>query len=166
MLRSSFHVLVVLALASSGCPGCGEDPKPPAPAVSAQLPPELAASLPKTDAGHHVLFESTAMLPEGVSLVLAYDENRDDPLVRWAECVGRVAGCYKTNSGSIAGCVDFIEVCADPSGGIGCCPQACITQFQELLHQGRKEEEAIDESFARGDCVAGFTDFTTERPQP
>jgi len=154
-------ILCSLAIASMGCDGCGTPASnPPPPPVPATLPPDLAAALPKTDAGLPILLSTPAMLPGGMRIALVFDESLDDPLTRWSECVARGVSCYEVNRDRpIAGCIALIERCADDTGGKGCCPARCLDDFERLLHSGRSESQAFDESIMAGDCVAGYSEF-------
>lgn len=140
-----------------GCQKTGCQPavesKPPGPATSADLPSDFASGLPVLDSGLPVLIASNG---GGIGLVLAYDQTLDDPIARWGECLSRVTACYRANgSNPIAGCIDQIERCADDRGGKGCCPTACVDEFHRL-DGDLSEDDAVTQSFGKGDCVAGF----------
>lgn len=141
--------LVVLVLVS-GCESCG--PNPPPPPLPRNLPPEVFEGSRRTDGGLPIIATSYF---DGFELQLAYDETVDDPLARRGQCLDRVAACYRANRGKLGDCVDLIEVCPDPAGGHGCCPQACIDEY----HAHRKtqdEQAAVAASFVAGGCIPGF----------
>ncbi len=125
-------------------------PPPPAHVDTAEL------DLPTDSDGDPGLAE----VPTGgaYSVRAVYDDTVDDPLRRWAECLDRVAACYHVNEGRVDGCVDFIELCDDSAGGFGCCPSACIDDFESARGRGLNEDDAVDESFVNGTCIPGFQD--------
>jgi hypothetical protein len=134
----------------TGCGSCG--PQPPPPALPRNLPPEAFEGGRRSDDGLPII--ATADF-DGLELQLVYDEAIDDPLSLRGQCLDRVAACYRANHGELGGCVDLIEVCPDPAGGHGCCPQACIDAY----HAHRKtldEQAAVEASFVAGDCIPGF----------
>lgn len=141
---------------SSASSPCAVSP-PPGPADQK----DFFDSLPKTDAGLPIVALSNAGLPPGVALVLAYDSTIDDAVSRWADCISLVDACYSTTCGSIVDCIDAIPACPDPGGGAGCCPAACNSAFHTALSAGEPESQAAQDSFVRGDCVAGFTALTS-----
>lgn len=162
---------IVLVLAS--CSKTTEGPSPPdagdagtvawnrpAPRPSTGMTPTLEA-LPKDDGGLPILLTTPVMSP-GVGVELVYDPTLDDAVARWGECLSRVAACYRTNDGKLGGCADFIEPCADNTGGTGCCPPACLAAYRDLINRGVSEREAIDQSFVAGDCVQGFREQVEE----
>ncbi len=156
MARRRSLLLAVLALLGA-CGQCG--PQRPAAPAPIELDPDLRAALPVNDAGLPLLIVADAPLATGFKVGLAYDEQRDDPLTRWAECLGRIGACYQTNRGRLGGCVDFIDRCATNAGGRGCCPGACIDAFNAAVRAGVPDKEAVDQTFIAGACVDGYLDF-------
>jgi hypothetical protein len=120
------------------------------------MPAEIATVLPVNDAGLPIIVATNAEVEPGVTIELAYDATIDDPIARWGQCLSRVAACYQTNPGPIAGCIDLVERCADGTGGNACCPPGCISAFHSLMASGTDEDTAIGKTFLQGDCVIGF----------
>jgi hypothetical protein len=163
MARWPMMCTLILPLALAGCGGCSSPPEtctgsqPPAAPVDGAFPLDFIGAPPRTDSGAVILIQSNATLGGGLSLVLAYDETLDDPITRWADCLGRVNACYQSNCGAIAGCVDAIPRCASANGGPGCCPSACIEAFHAALDGGTDEPTALTRSFLAGECIPGFS---------
>ncbi len=136
---------------SSGSGGANP-PAPPPP----ELPAEIKQQMPHSRDGLPLL--SFVNWDGDHYIGIAYDAKLDDPLARWASCLGRVGACYETNSGPVAGCIDNFRfpVCATDAGGKHCCPPACVRAFKQQLSTGVDEDTAIDRSFVNGDCVAGL----------
>jgi len=151
--------LVATALLAAGCHLFSGDPPPanaPGAPVSKELPPELAAALPKTTAGLPKLHEARA---EGFTLQLGYDANLDDPITRWAGCMGRVVDCVRANpNGPFGGCVPQISVCPSDEGGDDCCPKACLDEFKEAYRRTQNDRRAVEESILTGRCIPGFAE--------
>ena len=151
-------------LAAIGCGSHSANPREPLPTTSTAIPPELGAGLGQTPRGFPILVETTAGLPPGLALAIAYNANADDAVARYGECLSRLSACYAKNHGVIGDCFDdtgdgpaLIQPCADDTGGKGCCAPACISQYRELL--GREgEDKAVTDSFFLGDCLVGFAD--------
>lgn len=129
---------------------------PPGPPAPRALPPELA-DLPRSEDGLPVLATTGAPGPDVYEAQLVYDEAADDPITRWGQCLSRVVACYDANpSGPIAGCLERIERCERDSGGEGCCPAPCLRAVADAIAGGAPEDDAIDATLVRGDCVEGF----------
>jgi hypothetical protein len=175
-LRTSKRSLVVLVLLA-GCsskPDASLPPVTPPPTADPdagtstvlpprELPPELA-DLPRTDGGLPILFETTATMPPGWSLALAYDPKLDDPITRWGECAGRVVSCHQTASSSVAACIGAIATCADPNGGRDCCPASCLDEFRGLIGSGTPLAEAVNRVFVESACFPGLPSLEGEGP--
>jgi len=147
---------VLLLLFCAGCAGKeAARPQPPAPRPDPVAVGAALAGLPKDDDGRPILIRSPG--PTDESVELTFDPTLDDPMARWGECMGRVSGCYKSNQGRLGVCVDMIPLCADDSGGTGCCPPSCVTSYKALRAQGMDEAAAVAGSFRKGDCVTGYS---------
>ena len=144
----------VLALFVSGCShGPPDAAHPPAPPADPSPPPGLAESVPKTDGGLPILYSSGQ---GGWSINVAYDQNLEDPIAHWTECLRRVSTYYTANAkGPITGCVSKIPLCSSNAGAPGCCPPACVARFKQLVAHA-SESDAVKGSFIDGNCVDGF----------
>jgi surface antigen len=118
-------------------------------------PPAQLAGLPLSKGGLPTLIASNAQLTGGKVLLLAYDVNRNSVATDWARCLGVVLGCARSDGQSIAQCVAALPTCPT-SDATACCPQTCIDAFFQSVSGGATEDDAIESSFVRGDCVPGF----------
>lgn len=157
-------VLSIWLATTGGCVvalvGCDAKPRgnPPGPVIDPTMPAELAAGLPRDPEGRPILIQTTSMIAPGEQIALVYDDVRDDPITRWGACLERVVACYRANPGApVDGCIDQIAQCPDATGGIGCCPTACVQAFHRQLAGSVDERRAIVASFVRGDCVQGMS---------
>lgn len=128
------------------------------------LPSSLASTLRRTDGGLPVFATSGAGLPAGVSVSLVYDQTRDDPVTRWAECVSLVRGCLtsRPDAGSPVPCVRALRRCATNAGGDQCCPASCLAAFDTALAADAGFADALAQSLLDGRCVDGFADLVAE----
>ena len=134
--------------------------QPPGPPTPRALPAELEAALPRTDDGRPILLASAGSGPEAADVQLVYDEDADDPITRWGQCLGRVVSCYEANDGGpIAGCLAVVERCASGDGGEGCCPSACLDELASAIAGGMPEDEAVDTILVEGACVPGVAEL-------
>jgi hypothetical protein len=126
--------------------------------VSGVIPPEVAAQLDHTDGGLPIFVSTSATLPAGTTIGLAYDATLDDPITRWGQCLSRVVACHAANPGAgpIAPCIALIERCADNHGGKGCCPSACLDRYAMAVASGEAESDAFTQIFLDGSCVDGM----------
>ena len=99
---------------------------------------------------------SRLMKGGGYSIALVYDDKIDDPVTRWSACFQRVLACHAPAESSVTACVKRIATCAKPEGGPSCCPQACLTAFDQALAAGKSEDVAVDQVFLAGACIPGF----------
>lgn len=131
---------------------------PPGPPTPRALPAEVETALAHTDDGRTILLSTGAAGPEGTDIQLVYDEDAEDPITRWGQCLGRVVACYEANEGGpIAGCMTLVERCASDDGGEGCCPGPCLDAFAAAIAGGMEEDAAVDTILVGGDCVPGLT---------
>lgn len=148
-LRLPIAAALLIAMAAA-CDGC-DTPNAPLPPLPRDLPDAAFASYPHDDAGLPILMASTF---DGYGLELVYDQELDDPITRWGECLDRVASCLATNRGRLGSCVDRIEIC-DAGDSRGCCPRSCIDAYQRE-RTGKDEREAVLASFVAGRCIEGL----------
>jgi hypothetical protein len=143
-----------------GLVACGYQAQPPAAPPPVEVPADVKSSLPADAQGRPVLVRTRGAGDGNLSISLVYDEKKDDPITRWASCLERVVACKQANLGhSIKECIPLIARCADDTGGVGCCPGACLDAFQRVSATGLADTEAVRQSFLKGDCVTGLTAF-------
>ncbi len=141
--------------------------RPPAPPRPVELPAEVKQAFPADEKGRPMLASSTAGGDGALQIAIVYDETLDDPITKWGACLERVVACKRANpKQSIRDCVPLIPRCASDAGGAACCPGPCLDAFASARATGVSDLIAVEQTFIKGDCVAGLADFLAGPVQP
>jgi hypothetical protein len=148
----------IMALAAVSVGACAS---PQEPTVTSGSKPGSQAESPLPGAAHPsadlavelVRIPATA---HGDGFALKVAPPTGDAIERWGLCLARVADCYVPGASAREREQCLRATDAPPSAGENVCPVACREAFERALPAASNVEAAVDASYKRGDCVAGF----------
>ena len=144
--------------------GCSTDSSASSPTgpQAPPIPPELV-SLPRTDAGHPIVVQSAGKNGK-TGFQVTYKHDRDDEVVRWAECLQEAYLCQQ-QADKVA-CLRNMKACPDDNAGFDCCAPTCLAQLRQRLDQGMEQGKAISETLVKGDCYPKFAQLRDSVRKP